>query len=85
MIGILDILGHMKVFHGCGELLILLRDSVVCARPFFFLHHSIIFLLLMEAVKGIKDLRKKTRILFDSNFILGIYDNSVLRNVFLNQ
>ena len=46
---------------------------------FFFLPHSFAGFFFCGSKKRIKDRRKETRILFNSNFILGFNDNSVVR------
>ena len=50
----------------------------MCSSPLENLPHLLIIFFLCWSCKGIKGRRKKTGILLDSNFILGVYKNSVV-------
>ena len=75
-------MGQKKVFFvviNCREILRFVFNSFV-----FFPYSLVILFLLAEAVKGIKDERKKTSIPLDSNFILR-FTTILWWNIFLNQ
>ena len=59
---------------------IILGNFEVCKQTPFFLTPMTCFLFISRSYKG-----NKTSILLDANLILGVYDYSVVWNVFLKQ
>ena len=68
-------MGHIKVFMVCVYRWVILW--FISDSPFLLTTFSVYLLLFVEAVKGIKDGKKKTGIPLVSNFILGVYNYSL--------
>ena len=62
----------MKVFRGCDELLVLLGDSEgLCLTPLSSCPIHLLSSMYVEAVKGIRNRRKKTWDIFRFKFYFG--------------
>ena len=75
-----------RVYHGCGELLVLLGDSEAYVwLPFLFTPFTCYFSIVGWSCKWIKDGKDKNKDTFKLNFIPDVYNYFIVGTFLLNQ